>query len=248
TVNFTNTSSSVSGLADCQWTINGQTVPGCTSGAYTFTSAGTYDVTLTTTSVSGCTATDTYAQYIYVEADPIASFTPSSTELSSQFTEVNFDNTTTGATSYEWDFGTPGATSTEVNPSHTYPEEPGTYNVMLTAYTDLGCMDQAFATITIQEELIYYIPNTFTPDGDDYNETFLPVFTEGYDPMDFHFLIFNRWGEIIWESYDASVGWDGTYGVAGDLVQDGTYVWKLEFKTNMNDERKFLTGHVNLIR
>ena len=66
--------------------------------------------------------------------------------------------------------------------------------------------------------------------------------------MDFHFLIFNRWGEIIWESYDASVGWDGTYGVAGDLVQDGTYVWKLEFKTNMNDERKFLTGHVNLIR
>ena len=94
--------------------------------------------------------------------------------------------------------------------------------------------------------LVYYIPNAFTPDGDTYNETFQPVFTSGFDPYDFKLLIFNRWGEVVWESNDASVGWDGTYN--GKLVQNGTYVWKVEFKTLSNDERIMRTGHVNVIR
>ena len=59
-------------------------------------------------------------------------------------------------------------------------------------------------------------------------------------------MIFNRWGEIIWESFDDSVGWDGTYN--GGLVQDGTYTWRIEFKTTQNDERKLVTGHVNVIK
>ncbi len=91
TVTFTNTSSSVSGLADCMWTINGQTVPGCNSGSYTFDAPGTYDVTLTTTSLTGCSATMTYTDYVYVEGEPLAAFTPSQTVLSSMFTEVVFD-------------------------------------------------------------------------------------------------------------------------------------------------------------
>ena len=90
------------------------------------------------------------------------------------------------------------------------------------------------------------MPNTFTPDGDNYNEFFTPVFTSGYDPYDFDLYIFNRWGEIIWESHDASAGWDGTYG--GNLVQDGTYTWKIEFKTTETDERMMVSGHVNVIK
>ena len=100
--------------------------------------------------------------------------------------------------------------------------------------------------IAIEQEVIYYVPNTFTPDGDGFNQTFQPVFTDGFDPYDFNLFIFNRWGEMIWESHDASIGWDGTYN--GKTVQSGTYVWKIEFKTIKNDERKMITGHVNLIR
>jgi gliding motility-associated-like protein len=248
TVTFTNTSSSVSGMADCIWNINGQTVSACNTGAYTFDTPGTYDVTLTTTSLTGCTATETYSQYIYVEGNPEASFTASQTELSTMFTEVSFDNTSQGASSYTWTFGDNSGMSTEENPSHTYPETPGTYNVELTAYSNLGCMDVTSLVITVNEDLIYYIPNSFTPDGDDYNESFSPVFTEGYDPFDFHMMIYNRWGEIVWESYDASVGWDGTYGYGGSLVQDGTYTWHIEFKVNGNDERKLIAGHVNVLR
>ena len=150
-----------------------------------------------------------------------------------------------------WNFGDNSGSSAVINPSHDYSNNPiGDYVVTLIAYSALGCTDTAYATITIQEELIFYVPNTFTPDDDNYNQTFQPVFTSGYDPYDYTLYIFNRWGELIFESHDASVGWDGSYGSNGEitLVQDGTYTWKIEFKTTKNDERKMIVGHVNILR
>jgi gliding motility-associated-like protein len=61
-------------------------------------------------------------------------------------------------------------------------------------------------------------------------------------------LIYNRWGELIFESFDASKGWDGSYGTEGGLVQDGTYTYKITFKNPKLDERVIVHGHVNLIR
>jgi gliding motility-associated-like protein len=123
---------------------------------------------------------------------------------------------------------------------------------MLVAYSASGCTDTAWAVVTIEEELIFYVPNTFTPDDDNYNQTFEPVFTSGFDPYDYHLTIFNRWGEVVFESYNHEIGWDGTYGgVNGGQIfscQDGTYTWKIEFKVRTNDERKAVVGHVNLIR
>jgi gliding motility-associated-like protein len=248
TVNLTNTTAN---SADCVWSIsNGTVLTGCGTVPVTFTQGGCYDVTLTTTSNNGCVGTLTSTNLICVEALPIASFNPSSNVLSTLNTEVLFTNTSTGATSYLWNFGDESPSSNETNPTNIYPGEPGTYQVMLVAYSPLGCTDTAYTTIIIYEELIFYIPNTFTPDDDNFNPIFQPVFTAGFDPYDFTLLIFNRWGEIIFESHDASIGWNGTYGSNGEIemCQDGTYTWKIEFKTNKNDERKMVVGHVNLIR
>ena len=88
----------------------------------------------------------------------------------------------------------------------------------------------------------FYVPNAFTPDGDYANQTFQPVFTSGYDPYDYHLQIFNRWGEIVFESYNAARGWDGHYGDGG-LVDDGVYVWVIEFKDALSDKRYKNTGH-----
>ena len=63
---------------------------------------------------------------------------------------------------------------------------------------------------------------------------------------DFTLLIYNRWGELIFESHDASVGWDGNYGSTACIP--GTYSWKIEVKTSENDERKMFVGHVNLLK
>jgi gliding motility-associated-like protein len=111
----------------------------------------------------------------------------------------------------------------------------------------LGFFDSTSMFISTQEELIFYLPNTFTPDGDEFNQSFQPIFSSGYDPYDFTMTIYNRWGEIVFVSNDVTAGWDGTYGGAKE-IQDGTYNWTIEVKTIANDERVMVQGHVNIIR
>jgi gliding motility-associated-like protein len=100
--------------------------------------------------------------------------------------------------------------------------------------------------IIINNELIFYVPNAFTPNGSGPNEVFKPVFYSGYDPYDYTLLIFNRWGEVVFESRNTEVGWDGTYG--GLPVQDGVYIWKLTVGEIENARRIEKIGHVTLIR
>jgi gliding motility-associated-like protein len=244
-VEFTNTTPG--NIANCIWNIEGaEILSGCTV-SYTFEAPGLYDVSLTTTSASGCTNSVTYTDYIYIEADPIADFVPSTSEISVYSSDVTFINTSTGATSYEWDLGNGlGPVYTE-EPSVTYPPlVSSNYSVTLYALSPLGCIDSLTRAIFYKEDVIFYLPNSFTPDNDEHNQTFQPVFTSGYDPYDFDMLIFNRWGETIFESHDASQGWDGTYN--GKKVAVGTYSWKIEFKTIYTDERIMVSGHLNLLK
>lgn len=96
------------------------------------------------------------------------------------------------------------------------------------------------------QEVIYYVPNTFTPNGDEFNQLFNPVFVCGYDPYEYHFEIYNRWGEVVFESFDPGNGWDGMYN--NTQVSDGVFFLKLEYKATYSAERKMLTGHLNLLR
>jgi gliding motility-associated-like protein len=101
---------------------------------------------------------------------------------------------------------------------------------------------------SIKNELIYYIPNSFTPNSDDFNQTFQPVFTSGNEPQKYTFYIFDRWGEIIFESHDATFGWKGTLGNDDRKAQDGVYTWKIKF-TDINTQKEHtIVGHVVLIR
>lgn len=207
-----------------------------------------YGLELEVTTDMGCKDVHSEANYIEVYHNPIASFyySPETPDIIDR--NVDFTNTSVYADSYDWTFYGVG-TSTDVNPSIDFPTEPGVYQVQLIASTDEGCKDTARIAIDILDRIIFYVPNTFTPDKDDFNEVFKAVFTAGYDPFDFNLLIFNRWGEIVFESHDASKGWDGTYGADSDrIVKDGTYVWKIEFKERMTDKRHVHTGHVNVLK
>lgn len=244
-INFTNTSpSSVS----CVWSFsNGLVLNSCGTIPIQFNSAGIYDVSLTIINAGGCSGTLTKTAFIEIFALPIADFDASSTTLSTTNTMVHFTNTSLNATSYLWTFGDNSASSNILNPDHTFPSnEGGSYLVGLYAYNAAGCSDFISKIINVKEDVVYYVPNTFTPDEDEYNDNFGPVFTSGFDPFDFELLIFNRWGELIFESHDATIGWDGTYG--SKIVAEGTYTWKIEFKTTQSDERRAISGHVNLIK
>ena len=126
--------------------------------------------------------------------------------------------------------------------------DTGTYVIEATHYA-LNCPSEPVTyTVTVKrcDELIYYVPNAFTPDGNEYNQTWGPVFTAGYDPADFHLFVVNRWGEIVWETYDAAARWDGTY--EGASVQDGIYTWAIDFGDKYTAKRYKLTGHVTLFK
>ncbi|MFT5860449.1 MAG: gliding motility-associated-like protein [Flavobacteriaceae bacterium] len=240
---FTNTSSPMG--MDCAWNFgNGYTEVGCGSVEAQFLDVGCYDVTLTVTS-NGCSNSATQSDFVCVAEQPEAAFTFAPQEVDILDTEVDFFNQSANAEFFLWDFDD-GMSSTVTNPIHTYSETPAGYTVCLEASNTFNCYDTVCHIVTIDDLLLYFVPNSFTPDDDELNQTFRPVFTSGFDPYDFVFRIYNRWGEVIWESQDATIGWDGTYN--GKLVETGTYIWNVEFKLSNSDARTTATGHVNLLR
>ncbi|NCU77433.1 MAG: gliding motility-associated C-terminal domain-containing protein [Synechococcaceae bacterium WB7_1C_051] len=98
------------------------------------------------------------------------------------------------------------------------------------------------------EDVVFWVPNTFTPDGDQHNQSFKPVFYSGYDPFEFVMYIFDRWGELVYETHNVKFGWDGSTGRSGRKAPDGVYTWKIVFKALNNDDKIMQMGHVTLIR
>ena len=186
--------------------------------------------------------------FVSISEAPEASFAASSYSLDTYNTNVDFYNNSFNASSYYWNFGDNSIPSTSENPTHEFPETGNMgYTVTLIVESAAGCFDSTTAFIQVEDVVLYYVPNAFTPDGDLFNETFQPVFVSGYDPYDYHLIIFNRWGEILFESYDVLGGWNGTYGEGG-LVEDGVYTWKIDFKESMSDKRHEKMGHVVLLK
>jgi gliding motility-associated-like protein len=127
-----------------------------------------------------------------------------------------------------------------------YPSLADTFVISATAY---GC-DVKYDTVLVVLEdcnCQFYVPNSFTPNGDQINEGFQVY----YDcpVIEFEFLIFNRWGELIFESQDPNFVWDGTIK-SGGQVQDGVYAWRMRYMNEYTNFRKVkeVTGHVNVLR
>jgi len=136
-------------------------------------------------------------------------------------------------TSFEWQDGSNGGLY------NIY--EPGTYSVF--ASNECGTDSATFEVYQIICECDIFIPNTFTPNDNNTNETFRIV---SICPLElFELVVFNRWGEIIFESNDVNVYWDGMY--LGLPVKDGTYVWKLKYKF-IEGSTQSISGHINVLR
>ena len=213
--------------------------------SHTFNGVGCFDVTLTSTSPNGCVNTLTIPNFVCSNpyADASASVgDPTHTVFDPSF---QFFNNSTNANSYSWDFGD-GTGSTETNPTHEYAGTPGSYTVMLAANNQFGCPDTTYLTVVISDQLIFHVPNAFTPDGDEHNNMFEPIFFSGFDPQSYTLLIFDRWGEIIFESHDVNQGWHGTY--LDGTVKEGVYTWTIQFKVSESDKKVTYSGHVTLLK
>lgn len=154
---------------------------------------------------------------------------------------ITFENLSQGANSYFWNFGD-GSTSTDVHPNNIY-DEKDRYNVMLIAEDNNGCLDTIVKPIRILDEVYIYVPNSFTPDGKNENNTF-SISTIGV--VEFGIRIFNRWGQLVFESKDPDFVWDAYFG--DTPVRDGTYIWKIDYTTVNDPDTQKMVGHVNVLR
>ena len=118
----------------------------------------------------------------------------------------------------------------------------GAVTLMIVAADQAGCLDTVYHTYYVQPEMIFFVPNAFTPDGDGKNDYF---FGEGVGVKDYEMRIFNRWGEMIYHSVEKRATWDGT--VNGIISPNGVYIWKI-LLTGYDDTEYEKTGHVSLIR
>lgn len=182
---------------------------------------GPVDVTLIVTSSNGCSDTLSADNFFYVSPPVFALFDLNPPVVNILDPKVTMVNQSVGYTSLHWDFGD-GTTSTLEAVQHIY-QNPGEYKVTLVATNQYGCQDDTTAIITVTPEVALYIPNTFTPNNHDgINDVFS---VKGMGITTFEIIIFDRWGEKIFESHDFNFRWDGRY--RGALVPQGTYVYRV---------------------
>ncbi|MDX2360279.1 MAG: gliding motility-associated C-terminal domain-containing protein [Crocinitomicaceae bacterium] len=209
--------------------------------------AGQYDIQMIITNFQGCLDSTTFIEALEVQPVPTAAFGYSPNPTTMFNTQITFVNSSINANQYDWTFvdGDPSS-SIVTNPTVLFPDgQTGEYEVMLIATSELGCSDTAYQTVIIYPEVILYAPNAFTPDGDEFNQDWR-VHMEGIDIYNFHLRLFNRWGELIWETRDPESAWDGTYN--GRMVETGTYTWTIWTKNILNDEKLLFNGHVTVLR
>ncbi|MGQ0828904.1 MAG: PKD domain-containing protein [Bacteroidota bacterium] len=240
TVNFTN--NSINTGAQYLWDFGDGTTSTQINPSHSYTSSGTYNINVLVTSAYGCTNTANTTCSIIIYPGTQAQFTAEAIDGTTISPKYNFINSSVNASSQLWYFGD-GSSSTQKNPPlHTYPGK-GEYLVKLVTITQNGCRDSISIPVEIKPEFTLYIPNAFTPDGNGTNDNFT---AKGQEIIEFHMMIFNRWGELIYQTGDMSKGWDGTIKDGNELVQTGVYVYKIEVR-DFTQKYHSYTGHVSLL-
>jgi gliding motility-associated-like protein len=126
---------------------------------------------------------------------------------------------------------------TPINPNLTADQVSASFNTTDTIIANFS-----------KEPFLCYVPNTFSPNDDNLNEVFIPVLN-GYDPSDYYFAIYDRWGILIFETNDPQKGWNGTFdGNGGHYVMNDAYVWKLRARPIDSREPRELMGTLTLFR
>jgi gliding motility-associated-like protein len=212
---------------------------------HSYTSVGNYSVSLTMTTLAGCVDTLFLMKQdlVTVHPKPTAGFMVTPNEVDICNSTVEFIDQSMGANSYFYFFDRNQFISTNPNFFHNYTTAGSDYPMQVVE-NQFGCRDSTRRTVFV-EPFVFYIPNTFVPDGNNINEIFKPV--TGFEINACEFSIFDKWGERIFFSEDLNYGWDGTY--RGKPCQDDKYIYTFKYKgCDSPYEWKLVEGFVNLLR
>lgn len=223
---------------------------GNTTSAMQNLSAGEYNVVV---SDSLCVVKDSVTlvnipapQADFYISPPILEF------LDEPVTASFFANTSGYGQSWVWDFGDGSPLFSGTNSEKHYYTTTGNYQVMLMVTDANQCVDTAWHILKVLDVFTFYVPNAFTPNGDGVNDLFAPYGTN-IDPADFEMDIYNRWGELVYNTHhwsgSSAEGWNGYLNnqpSTGEL-QSGVYVYKIIVK-GVNGKQKVYSGEVALIK
>ena len=247
-VQFTNNTLS-SNVQTCIWNLgNGLTSTNTDTVSTIYNTPGLFDVSLEVTSPEGCVNDTTFFSFIEAFDYPVAGFLSVPNPVSVLTPSVQFMDTSVGAVLFEWNFMDSSmnilGSSFDQNPTFNFPDqEEYAYLVELIVENQHGCTDTAYNYQIVEGQFALFLPNTFTPDGDGLNDEFYPV-GDKIDPNNYDFQVYNRWGEMIFQTKDPLVHWDGKF--KGDYAPSGNYLWKINLKDIQSGEYKELKGFVIL--
>lgn len=239
TVVFTNTSNPPGTAA--QWTFgNGQSSNGA-SPSTVYQTDGSYSVSIIATSPEGCTDTTVYPNLITVHPLPVAGFGVNPWTVFQDDPFVEITDGSMGASFWMYDVSSGGVYTTPDFEANFY--DTGFHYIHQVVTTAFGCTDEITHEILVKPATTMYVPNAFTPNADDFNAEFMPV---GNTVRDYNMVIFDRWGQKVFESNDIFVGWTGKMK-NGELYKQDTYVYKITY-TDHRGIYHTLHGHVTLLR
>ena len=252
---FTNQTQTVSPPTTCFWNFgDGGTSNIASPPTYEYFNAGIYTVTLTVTDNKGCVNTLVQPNMITVYPVPTANFTYAPQPITIinadiRYTDQSAANSSTFSTTitnWDWTFGDiDNGTSIQQNPKYTY-NDTGTFVTQLIVTDGHGCQDTITHLIKIDPDYVFYIPNSFTPNGDNKNDVFIPH-TLVIMPSEYEFVIFDRWGNIVFETNNYKQGWDGTVRSTKSPAQTDVYEYLIKLKDYEGKEHQFM-GHLTLFR
>lgn len=210
-----------------------------TAPTHTYQQAGRYAVTLIASNPATCNKADTVRRTITILPNPVALFdyTPIIPEPN---TPLKFVNQSVDAQRYRWAFGD-GGTSSEESPEHFY-KRSGNYKVCLTAISVAGCLDTLCRNIVADVRIAADVPNAFSPNGDGNNDV---LYVRGAAIETFTFRLYNRWGQLIFETSSLQKGWDGTWN--GKPQEADAYAYTLT-ATFIDGTTASKSGHITLLR
>lgn len=207
---------------------------------YMFDTAGTYEVVMRAINPETCNQVDSVTLTIEVSGSPIANFRHNPI-IPVTNDPINFVNQSQFATSYIWDFGDDTRSELET-PEPKYYRRTGSYRVCLQALNKIGCSDTICRNVDADVYPLADLPKAFSPNGDGSNDI---LFVRGSGVEELDLKIYNRWGELVFESTSMDIGWDGTYKGQEQPVEAYAYVMNVKFVDGTTYYKK---GNVTLLR
>ena len=194
-------------------------------------------------STTGCSDTVIFTEGVFAFPQPVASFIPTPEAVTISNPLIQFENVSENATFYEWNFGDSSLISNEINPEHSFTAM-GFFDVKLSAFNDFGCTDTTIRQVAVAFDKLFP-PTAFSPNATLDEDREFRIYSLGIANDGYQLLIFNRWGEVIFESQSQEHGWDGKMK-NDNFAPAGVYTWVIQY-LDFRGEKHKQQGTVTLL-